>query len=190
VFKNVVDLCGKLCCYVVFNYMMDSYLKKVRLTYTIPFRGRVIVMQNFKFLSAQGLCDAEIYLEIDRCLPGVIPLYVLRIIKHGSGAIVGQITLQVAHSDLVYYIGHIGYRIHETFRGNNYALKACHLMLELAKRHNMHEIIITCNPDNMASRRTIEKLGGVLKEVVPVPEWHELYEKGDREKCVFVFEVN
>jgi len=146
-------------------------------------------MQEFRFLSAKGLFDSEIYLEVDRCLPGAIPLYVMHIIKRGSGAIVGQITLQVTDSDKVYYMGHIGYRVHETFRGNNYALKACRLIFGLAKRHNMRKILITCNPDNIASRRTIEKLGGTLKETIPVPEWHELYEKGDRQKCVFVFEL-
>jgi len=147
-------------------------------------------MQNFRFLSVHDLADDEIYLEIDRCLPGAVPLYIMRIIRRDSGTIVGQITLQIARSDEIYYMGHIGYRVHEGFRGNNYALKACRLMFELVKRHNMSEIIITCNPDNLASRRTIEKLGGVLKEIIPVPEWHELYEKGDREKCVFVFIVD
>jgi len=146
-------------------------------------------LQNFKFLSAQDLADSEIYLEIDKCIPGAIPLYVMRIIKKGSGVIVGQITLQVADERDVYYIGHIGYRVHEEFRGNNYALKACRLIFGLAKRHGMSELIITCNPDNAASRRTLEKLGGIMKEIVKVPEWHELYEKGDREKCVFLFEV-
>jgi len=114
----------------------------------------------------------------------------MHIMKRDSSTIMGQITLQVVDSDKVYYIGHIGYRVHEMFRGNNYALKACRLMLEFVKRHDMREIIITCNPDNLASRRTIEKLGGVLKETIPVPEWHELYEKGDRQKCVFVFDID
>lgn len=42
-----------------------------------------------------------------------------------------------------------------------------------------------CNPDNAASRRTIERLGGKLVEIVRVPVNSELYEIGDRESCRF-----
>jgi len=40
-----------------------------------------------------------------------------------------------------------------------------------------------CNPTNIASRRTIERLGGKLVNIVRVPLNSELYELGDRESC-------
>ena len=146
-------------------------------------------MTGFRFLLADGLSDSEIYLKINKCIPGDVPLYVMHIMTAENSQIVGQITLQVAPARKVYYIGHIGYRVEEAFRGNNYALKACRLMFEQARKHKMKELIITCNPDNLPSRRTLEKLGGKLTGIVPVPQWHELYHKGDRDKCVFVFKI-
>ena len=146
-------------------------------------------MGKFKFLSADDLADSEIYLEIEKALPGAIPLYVMHIVRAEDHTIVGQITLQVADGEMVYFIGHIGYRVNEAFRGNNYALKACRLIIRQARKHNMKELIITCNPDNIPSRRTLERLGGALKEIVPLPVEHELYQKGDREKCIFMFDI-
>lgn len=51
----------------------------------------------------------------------------------------------------------------------------------------MDEIIITCSPENTASRRTIEKLGGELLETVEVPEDHWLYERGELVKNIYLF---
>ena len=148
-------------------------------------------MGKFRFFPADGLADSEIYLEIEKCLiQGDIPLYVMRVVRKDDRVVVGQITLQVAPAEKVYYMGHIGYRVNETYRGNNYALKACRLMIKQARKHGMKELIITCNPDNWPSRRTLEKLGGFLKGIEKVPVGHELYDKGEREKCVFLFGVD
>ncbi|MCL2565447.1 MAG: GNAT family N-acetyltransferase [Defluviitaleaceae bacterium] len=146
-------------------------------------------MGKFRFYDDSGLADCEIYLKIEKCIPGDIPLYIMSIVTQDTRDIVGQITLQVAYSAKVYYGGHIGYRVAEEFRGHNYALKACRLMFKQAKKHKMNQLIITCNPDNIPSRRTLEKLGGFLREIVPLPEQHELYARGDREKCIFLFKI-
>jgi len=146
-------------------------------------------MSKFQFLEADGLSDSEVCLKIEKCIPGDIPLYIMSIIVIDTGDVVGQITLQVASAAKIYYSGHIGYRVAEEFRGRNYALKACRLMFKQAKKHKMNQLLITCNPDNIPSRRTLEKLGGNLREIIPVPEWHELYARGDREKCIFLFRV-
>ena len=59
-----------------------------------------------------------------------------------------------------YYNGNIGYEIEEIFRGKNYALKACKLVLPIAKAHGMNELFLTCDENNIPSYKTIEKLGG------------------------------
>ena len=43
------------------------------------------------------------------------------------------------------------------------------------------------SPENTASRRTIEKLGGELLETVEVPEDHWLYERGELVKNIYLF---
>ena len=47
----------------------------------------------------------------------------------------------------------------------------------------MDEPWITCNPDNIASRRTREAPGARLIQIVPLPESSDLYAAGDRWKC-------
>ncbi len=48
--------------------------------------------------------------------------------------------------------------------------------------HGHTMLWITCNPENVASRRTVERLGGRLIDVVPVPRDNSLYSAGDRRK--------
>lgn len=53
----------------------------------------------------------------------------------------------------------------------------------MAHAHDMEKLIITCNPDNIASRKTCENLGANLLEIVDVPEENDLYQRGEKEKC-------
>jgi tagatose 1,6-diphosphate aldolase len=55
--------------------------------------------------------------------------------------------------------------------------------LSLAGRHGIDPLWVTCNPDNFASRRSCERLGAQLVEIVPVPLKHPLYQRGEMEKC-------
>jgi tagatose 1,6-diphosphate aldolase len=105
--------------------------------------------------------------------------------RHANGhAIVGGIGLRLGeNSNLQWVIGHIGYQVYPFARGNHYAARACRLLLPLAERHGMRTLWITCNPDNAASKRTCERIGATLIDVVPVPPNHPLYERGEREKC-------
>lgn len=87
--------------------------------------------------------------------------------------------------DLIYY-GNIGYLIYRKFRGNNYAYYACLKLIEILDP-KIHEFYLTCNPDNIASKRTIEKLGALHVALVDVESDHELYRHGDIQKEVYIF---
>lgn len=96
----------------------------------------------------------------------------------------GTLSFRVSESDQVrLYSGHIGYGVFVPARGHHYAERACRLLFPLARKHGMSELIITCNPDNLASRRTCERLGAELLEIVDLPRDNLLYRKGDRQKC-------
>jgi tagatose 1,6-diphosphate aldolase len=98
--------------------------------------------------------------------------------------IAGGIALRIGSTmDVEMYIGHIGYNVYIPAQGNHYAERACRLLLPLAKAHGLTRIWITCNPDNHPSRRTCERLGCQLAEIVPVPPGHPLRQRGDFEKC-------
>jgi tagatose 1,6-diphosphate aldolase len=47
----------------------------------------------------------------------------------------------------------------------------------------MDVVWITCNPDNWASRRTCERLGCQLVDIVELPEHIDMYQDGERQKC-------
>ncbi len=61
------------------------------------------------------------------------------------------------------------------------------LLFELAKMHQLEYVIITCNPDNYASRKTCEYAGGELLETVELPADNDMREDGETEKCIFKF---
>jgi predicted acetyltransferase len=98
--------------------------------------------------------------------------------------IAGGLGLRIGSTyDLEMYLGHIGYNVYPPARGNHYAERSCRLLLNIARAHGMKRLWITCNPDNWASRRTCERLGCTLAQIIPVPSNHPLYQRGDREKC-------
>jgi len=53
----------------------------------------------------------------------------------------------------------------------------------LAWRNGIVPTWITCNPDNLASRRTCELVGAELIETVALPPGNDMYDRGDRFKC-------
>ena len=142
------------------------------------------------FLDTSFLVNDEIELRLQKTVDGSaekgwLPAYHFAICdKHDRE--MGVCDLRIGHNMNTYYGGNIGYRIYEEFRGRHYAGKACLLLFELAKKHNMDHLIITCNPDNYASKRTCEYVGGHLVEVVSLPKDNDMrIEDGETEKCIY-----
>jgi predicted acetyltransferase len=109
----------------------------------------------------------------------------MRLNDHSPLRIAGTISLRIADENSLKFAGHIGYNVYPPVRGRRLAERASRLLLPLARQHGMKSVWITCNPDNLASRKTCERLGATLVEVVPVQVGHELYVRGEREKCRF-----
>ena len=107
-----------------------------------------------------------------------------------AGNRMGTCDLRIGHNESVYYGGNIGYRVEEPYRGRHYAGKACLLLFELAKRHGMEYVIITCNPENVPSRKTCEWLGGELLEIAELPEDSEQRRlTGESHRCIYKFRL-
>jgi len=98
--------------------------------------------------------------------------------------IAGDITLRAGcNSDIELYTGHIGYHVFPAVRGHHYAQRACQLLFPLARRHGIAPLWITTDPENLASRRTCQRLGAILVGIVDVPSDHVLYARGQKRKC-------
>lgn len=141
------------------------------------------------FLDTEFLKTEEIFLKLDHTVEEKddwLPTYHFKICLP-DGTETGVCDLRIGHSEGVYYGGNIGYRVEEPFRGRRYAGKACLLLLQLAKRHDMEYLYITCNPENAASRKTCEYAGGTLEGIVDVPEGNDMYQRGEKQKCIYRF---
>lgn len=97
---------------------------------------------------------------------------------------IGKINLR-AETNLVIerYAGHIGYAVHEQWRGHHYAARAVRLLLPIARQIEIDPLWITCDPDNAASRRTCEIAGAEFIETVDLPPEYPGYALGQRKKC-------
>ncbi len=98
---------------------------------------------------------------------------------------VGSIRLRLDRDeDTLLYAGQMGYDIDAAYRGCGYAVLACQALKPIAISKGFHEIIITCNTDNSASRRVCEKLSATLLEIIDLPATSDMYQlKGERQKC-------
>jgi len=59
--------------------------------------------------------------------------------------------------------GHIGYSVRPSERGKGYATVMVKLVLEKAKELGLTRVLITCDKDNVASSRVVQKNGGELE---------------------------
>ncbi|WP_426348601.1 GNAT family N-acetyltransferase [Alloiococcus sp. CFN-8] len=146
------------------------------------------------FFDTSALKNEEIYLSLyktadENIAKGYVPAYYFKIVRRKDEVEVGVCDLRIGYNKNIEYGGNIGYVIYETFRGNHYASKACKLLLSLAKKHWMEEVIITCNPDNIASRKTCEHSGAKFIGIMDVPKNHELYKIGEKKKCKYIIRL-
>lgn len=61
---------------------------------------------------------------------------------------------------LITYGGHIGYSIRPTRRRRGYGKHILRLALEKSRRLGLDRVLVTCDADNLASKRIIESNGG------------------------------
>ena len=152
-------------------------------------------MKPLELYDPGRLIDDDLELVLMEKYPGDptidhAPAYKFKMTPVDQHEEIGRIELRVANTDhIVMYAGHIGYSVHPEHRGHRYAARACRLLLPLARRHGLKALWITCNPDNIASRKTCELAGARLVEIVDLPEDTDMYRKGMRQKCRYRIDV-
>ena len=111
------------------------------------------------------------------------------ICPHGSRKEAGQISLRIGESECMYYFGHIGYHIDPPWRGHNWSARACLMIRPLIRQLGKGSVVITADPENMASRKICEKLGCELESVVDVPERLQRKWELSARKCRYIWRV-
>jgi len=149
---------------------------------------------NFKFLNPGRLIDNELELVLIKKIPAnekkkYVPAYNFEMKNSSTHVYLGEIHLRIGNNENIFYGGHIGYGVEEKFRGHRYAARSVKLLLPFAKKHNLTEIYITCDPNNLASRKTCELAGGKLIEIIDIPKYNDQYLRGERQNCRYRFDV-
>lgn len=146
--------------------------------------------EPFEFFDVALPPDGDLRLVLAECTqaennPWRIPAYTFAM-QGPDGEYMGRIRLRVGWSeDVIRYAGHVGYAVEPAHRGHRYAERACRLIVPLAKRHGMTHLWITCQPDNMSSRRTLERLGAECLGIIEVPPGYPLAAGAERKKMCF-----
>ena len=120
---------------------------------------------------------------------GIDDGYLFSIYRAKTRDYVGYVCLRLGESPALYYLGHIGYRIEEKHRGHGWAGRACRLMRPLIERLGMESVVITTNVENIASRKTCERLGCILERIADVPPEQRTICAGALQKCRYIWRM-
>lgn len=147
---------------------------------------------TFRFLDPGLLSDGELTLVLMQRRPahplrGSVPSYEFEMRRAGVRATVGHISFRAGTTrDIEMYVGHIGYSVEPAHRGRHFAERATRMLAPLMREHGFDRVWITCNPDNVPSRRTCERLGAQFIDLVALPSDHDMYLRGERAKCRYL----
>lgn len=138
-------------------------------------------------LAGPELRDAELLLELIEWAPHPVhrvPTFRYRMLHSETGEELGGINLRTGSTPHIErYAGHIGYSVQPKHRGRRYAARSLRLLLPVARRLGFAALWITCDPGNIASRRSAELAGGAFVETVAVPPDCIIHQSGHKEKC-------
>ena len=78
---------------------------------------------------------------------------------------IGRVSIRhILNQHLLTMGGHIGYSIRPSERHKGYGTLALKLALPKAREIGIEKALLTCNTDNIGSRKIIEKNGGILED--------------------------
>lgn len=116
----------------------------------MPF-GEIINRWKFEETDAiyeEGFVPSELYFLLD------------------GDKIVGAVSLRLNLNDHLKQIGgHIGYGVRPSERKKGHVTRMMKETLKITKEKGIGPLFLTCDEDNIASYKTIEKFGGELKEI-------------------------
>lgn len=101
--------------------------------------------------------------------PGRVPATALLALRSSDGRLVGMINIRHILNDfLLNFGGHIGYSVRASERRKGYAGEMLRQALAYCREElALDKVLVTCDKDNEASRRTILSQGGVLEDERP-----------------------
>lgn len=143
--------------------MYDEYMKSE----LIPGIDRFEGIRDFEKLEKLNFNDWIDDIEKNKYeenLPELYSPHTLYLAINDNNEIVGAIGIRWKQVPvLMTFGGLIGYSIRPSQRGNGYASDMLKLALNKFKSTNIEKILITCKDFNIASKKVIEKNGGIFE---------------------------
>lgn len=111
----------------------------------------------------------------DTCPPDLVPATQYLCVRETDNYLVGLINIRHRLNEyLENFGGHIGYSIRPGERGKGYAKAQLLLALDKCRELGIKRLLLTCNQDNRASRRTILACGGILEDTRIDPDGNHM----------------
>lgn len=92
-----------------------------------------------------------------------VPAVTYFLVRENDNRIIGMINIRLALNErLRKFAGHIGFCIRPTERRKGYNKINLYLGLKVCQQHNIKEVLMDCDKDNLGSAKTMQALGGVM----------------------------
>ena len=112
---------------------------------------------------AEWLAHVRALESKETCPKHLVTATLYAAVRRADGRLVGMLDLRhELNAYLAEYGGHIGYSVRPNERRKGYATQMLSLVLAEARRRGLQRVLVTCDEDNEASRRTILHSGGVF----------------------------
>lgn len=107
----------------------------------------------------------EAYIKsIDDNSKRLVPSTTYFILKEDEQKFIGAVNIRhFLNDNLLLLGGHIGIGIRPSYRSKGYGKTAVKLALDICKKMNINEVLMTCDKNNIASRNMILSNQGVLE---------------------------
>lgn len=122
---------------------------------------------------AGDLVDGDLTLHLARTYsskdsPWGVPAYAFRLLLDGED--VGHLNLRISSTvRFTDHAGQVGYSVATSHRGRGLAGRALAMVRPLARANGLAHLWITCDLDNRASIRVLEKAGAEFVEITTLP---------------------
>ena len=120
---------------------------------------------------ADWLAHVARYADPETVPPDRVPCSQYLYVRESDGKIVGMIQIRHYLNEMLEkYSGHIGYSVCPDERRKGYATRMLAAAPDKCREMGLTRVMISCRPDNEASRRTILRNGGVYENTVWEPD--------------------
>ena len=130
--------------------------------------------------------------EIDITMPKNIEdfNYDFDIYLHNTDECIGNIWLdRGSEPEFIKYYGNVGYQIKEEYNGHHYSLKALKLLKQVILRENIRTMLFSVLPENVASKKIMERFGARIICYRPVPTSHKLYDIKGEKVIIYKYDI-